>query len=155
MATKSIVPRATGEGGIGTASKLMGPSYFSEAGLSADVRFEEAILATSSATPTVIWTSEALAAAGEMLDVMVRVVGSDPTGVTAGGYIRWITVRSRTTQGVTLLASDTIGTDNESTSMATADVTAAIVDSCLEISVTGIAATTINWRAFIQAVYLR
>lgn len=152
MATKRIVPRATGEGGIGRTDKLMGPSYFSESGLSENVREIEATLTTTSATPAVIWTSDALST-GNALHLFLIVAGSDPTGVYVGGYMRSLTVRTPST-GPAIIGTDIIGTDNEA-GVTTTNVTASISGTTLQISVTGRAATTINWRCSIKAVYVR
>src|SRR5574343_708498 len=145
MATKRIVPRATGEGGIGRTDKLMGSSYFSELGLSSKVRETEATVTTTSATPAAIWLSDALST-GHALHVYAIVVGTDPTGTYVGGYMRSITVQTPST-GPVIIGTDVIGSDNENGSTAL-NVTAAINGTQLEISVTGRAATTMVWHCW-------
>lgn len=149
MATKRIVPRASGEGGIGRTDKLMGQSFFAELGLSANVRFLEATVQTTNATPTVIWQSGTIPT-GQALQVLALVVGADATGATCGVYMRRFAVRG-TASGPSLMGSDALGTDRE-IGVTTMNVTGAVAGSALQISVAGRASTTMNWRAFVITV---
>lgn len=153
MATKRIVPRATGEGGIGRSDKLMGPSFFSESGLSNNVREYEATVTTTSATATTIWTSDVLTT-GNALVVLAMVIGTSADGATVGSYQRKISVRCPSTGAVVLGTTDLVGTDDES-GVTTLNVTAGISGGALRLQVIGRASTTMTWRASIRAVWVR
>lgn len=153
MATKRIVPRASGEGGIGRSDKLMGPSYFSDLGLGPNVRFLEASVTTTNATPTPLWESDALTT-GQALVVFALIVGTDATGATVGSYLRKVSVRTPSAGPAILGTSDIVGSDDE-IGATTMDVTAGISSGKLRLQVTGRASTTMTWRALIAAVYQR
>lgn len=144
MATKRIVPRATGEGGVGRTDKLMGPSYFSEYGLSSSIRRTEATLATTNATATVLWSKSI--ADNEVTLITVQVVCGTDNGATAGAYTRSCLVRKPGTGSAVIVSSTTMGIDLESN--AYLNLTWSISGgNTIQMLATGIAATTINWRA--------
>ncbi len=150
MATKRIVPRAYGEGGIGRADKMMGPSYFTELGLSPAIRMHEASIPTNNATPTPIWYSLPIAA-GQALQVLAMVVGADDSGATCGSYTRVFSVRGTGT-GPVLMGSNTLGRDYES-GATTMNVTGAISGNQFVLQVTGRASTAMIWRTCVIALY--
>lgn len=149
MPTKRIVPRASGEGGIGRADKLMGPSFFAELGLSANVRIHEATLQTVNATPTAIWWSASIAQ-GQALQVLAMVVGVDATGATCGSYTRVFGIRGTAT-GPVLMGSTTVGRDAEA-GATTMNVSGGIYGGAFYLAVTGRSGVTMNWRALVVAL---
>lgn len=150
MATKRIVPRVTGEGGIGRTDKLMGPSYFSELGLSSKARIQETTLQTSNATPTVLW-SRAIAE-GEAVHVVAQIVCAKADLSGAGAFNRNAVVRRQAGGAAVLVKSGNIGTDLENP--VTTNITWTLSGNTIQLLGTGIAATMINWRAMVTIVSL-
>lgn len=148
MATKRIVPRATGEGGIGRPDKLMGPSYFSELGLSSKVRKQEVTVTTVSATPTVIWSRTM--EEGEMVHVVAQLLSWKQDFSGGGAYNRNALARRAVGASGVIVGSKTMTTDTESP--ASMNVTWGMSANTLQLLVTGIAATTVNWRALVTTV---
>jgi hypothetical protein len=149
MATKRIVPRATGEGGIGRSDKLMGSSFFLEYGLSSKVRNTEATLTTTNSTPTVLWSRTL--ADNEVSHVQAHVVAGDATGVYGAAYARNCLVRKPGSGTAVIKGSQTMATDTEThTAM---NLTWAISGTnVLQLLATGVAGQTINWRAQIKLI---
>jgi hypothetical protein len=149
MATKRIVPRATGEGGVGRSDKLMGPSYFSECGLSSKIRITEAVVTTTNATPTVLWSK--VLADNEVIHVQAQVVAGNAGATYAAAYARNCLARKPGSGSAVVVKSNTMALDSETTT--SLNMTWAISGgNTLQLLATGYSGQTMTWRAEIKTI---
>lgn len=88
-----------------------------------------------------------------ILSCYVMITGKTSAAVTGYSYHRKVVIaRGTTAASTTLLQLETIGTDYETNAAADIAITADTTNGSLKITVTGIAATTINWLALVKNI---
>jgi len=153
MATKAIVPRSTGEGGLGTDSKLWGALYARVQYLAPGIKREIATIQTTDGTITAIWTLAL--SEGDAYAILVKVTGVSIGTAIVGSYGKRATVRRLTGAGATFVKAGTanvVSFGNDMENKNGLDATIAVSGNNVQVTVKGIAATTMNWTAVVETI---
>lgn len=108
---------------------------------------EQASVTTTDATPTVIWDVEL--PANSVSFVKVDCVGVTADGTEAGGYGRWAVFRRPGTAAVQQVGATVLTFTREVTAGWDVGVAVSSTTGFIEVTVTGAAATSIEWRSLV------
>ncbi len=111
----------------------------------------EFTLTTNNATPQALATIPAGAVAGVYsLDILIAAFA--PVALAGGAYSMWGGVR--TTGAAAILTGVADIAENEEAALLASDVSLAVSGNDIIVQVTGVAATTINWKALVKYTFV-